>query len=488
MKKKKYILLTTLLYAIIGTTVLQANDAEAASKPYFPLIGTAHFTNDYYGARSKGYHRATDIFAAKHTPVIASVAGTVSYVNTPQASWGYSIGIIDSGGNEYRYIHMNNDTPGTDDGRGDEMMAYAPDMKVGNRVEQGQLLGYVGDSGNAENTPPHLHFEIEAPDGGMYNPYDHLIRWETVRTPSLYPPLAGETLPYWVKYNSGVNIATGDFNNDGESETVTGTGTGQVSEVRVFGENDNLNSRFYAYHKGFTGGVDVAAGDMEGDGIDEMITAPQAGESPLVRIFTVQGNLLGEFYAYDKGFKGGIRIASGDINGDGKDEIITAPNAGGGPWVRVFNVFGNKLHEFSAYNPSFRGGVDVAVADTEGDISKEILAGPGKGGGPWLCIYKPDGTKLKEFLVYDSKFKGGIRVSGGNVKADLDYPKDELMTIPATYGESRIRLMKNTGENVVDYPYLEKWWKGNYDVAAGEGMSRVATGVNRRGSIRFGPK
>ncbi len=133
---------------------------SADDVPIFPVIGSAYFSNDFNAARSGGPHHATDIFAAKLSPIVTPVNGTVYYVISPQASWGYSVGIRDSGGFEYNFLHMNNDNPGTDDGAGGEMHAYAPDMKVGNRVEKGQLLGYVGDSGNAENTPSHLHFEI----------------------------------------------------------------------------------------------------------------------------------------------------------------------------------------------------------------------------------------------------------------------------------------------------------------------------------------
>ncbi len=471
---------------IIGLVYIKSSYA-AEDVPYFPVIGSVRFSNDFYAGRSNGLHHATDIIAAKHSPIIAPVAGTVIYVNSPEASWGYSVGIRDAGGTKYNFIHMNNDTPGSDDGRGGEMNAYAPDMKVGNEVVKGQLLGYVGDSGNAETTVSHLHFEIVDPSGNPINPYDHLLRWTTVPSPSLYPPLSGETLPYWVQYNGGVNVATGDFNRDSTSEIVTSTTYGYAPRVNIYKASDkSLLSSFDAFDPSTRSGADVAAGDMEGDGIDEVVVVPGPSEGPLVRIFNAQAQLLGQFYAYDSGFKGGVRVAVGDVNGDSKDEIVTVPESSGGPWVRVYNVFGQKLNEFPAFDPEFRGGADVGVADTVDDSAKEIIAGPGNGGGPWLRIFKREGTLVKEFPVYDLGYTGGIRVSGGNVRTNS--AKDELMTIPANYGESRVRLMKNTGENITDYAYLEKWWKGYYDVAAGESASWLTAGGNRRGTLQAGPR
>ncbi len=479
------LILLAIVVALLQPIIIAISTVHAASVPYFPLIGSAYFTNDFKAPRANGPHHATDIFAAKMTPIIAPVAGVLEYVNSPQATWGYSVGIIDGDGTHYHFIHMNNDTPGTDDGQGGEMHAYAPDMKTGNRVEKGQLLGYVGDSGNAENTPPHLHFEIYNAQDQPINPYDHLIRWGHVSTPSLYPPLSKELLPFWVAYSGGLNVAKGDLDGDGESETAVVGGAGGPPVVKAYADDDTLLGEFAAYDPGFRGGGDIALGDVNGDGKDEFIVVPGPGGGPWVRIFNTNAQLLGQFAAYDPGFLGGLKVTAGDVNGDGDDEIITGPGPGGGPWVRVFNAQGQVLHEFAAYAPGFLGGIDVATADTVDSVAKEIITGPDAGGGPWVRVFTQDGQKIKEFPVYDLGYTGGIRVSGGNVKSNS--PKDELMTIPATYGESRVRLMANTGANIEDYPYLEKWWKGYYDVAAGNESSKIVTGINRRGSMRDGP-
>ena len=73
----------------------------------------------------------------------------------------------------YHYFHLNNDTPGSDDGRGDALWTYPAGLRVGDRVRAGQIIGYMGDSGNSEHSVPHLHFEIRV-NGAAQNPRGYL--------------------------------------------------------------------------------------------------------------------------------------------------------------------------------------------------------------------------------------------------------------------------------------------------------------------------
>ena len=158
----------------------------------FPVRGPASFVDTYHAARGGGarVHEATDIFGSKLQRVVAARAGTVcavSGLDGREPDYGYMVTVCGDDGRQYHYIHLNNDTPGTDDGRGGPAHAYAPGIRPGVRVARGQWLGYLGDSGNAETTPPHLHFEIEDPrlrdarvSGGRYrgdrlNPYPSLV-------------------------------------------------------------------------------------------------------------------------------------------------------------------------------------------------------------------------------------------------------------------------------------------------------------------------
>ena len=93
-----------------------------------------------------------------------------------------------------------------------------------------------------------------------------------------------------------------------------------------------------AYNAAFTGGVFVAAGDINGDGQADIVTGPGAGGGPHVRIFSgAAARVLGEYFAYSAAFSGGVNVAAGDVNGDGTADVITGAGAGGGPHVRVFS-------------------------------------------------------------------------------------------------------------------------------------------------------
>ena len=116
---------------------------------------------------------------------------------------------------------------------------------------------------------------------------------------------------------------------------------------------------FFAYDPAFAGGVSVAAGDVTGDGVADIITGAGAGGGPHVRAFSLAGGVVTEvasFFAYDPAFPGGVSVAAGDVTGDGVAEIITGAGPGGGPHVRAFSLAGGVVTEvasFFAYDPAF---------------------------------------------------------------------------------------------------------------------------------------
>jgi FG-GAP repeat len=122
---------------------------------------------------------------------------------------------------------------------------------------------------------------------------------------------------------------------------------------------------FFAYHPAFPGGVSVAVGDVTGDGVGDLITGAGPGGGPHVRVWSLVGSDLVEvagFFAYDPAFPGGVFVAAGDVTGDGVAELITGAGPGGGPHVRVWSLTPAGIVEvtgFFAYNPAFPGGVRV---------------------------------------------------------------------------------------------------------------------------------
>lgn len=198
-----------------------------------------------------------------------------------------------------------------------------------------------------------------------------------------------------------------------------GADAGGGPHVRVLDANGQERFSFMAYDPSFRGGVRVAVGDVFGTGMDAIVTAPGPGSAPDIRVFDgATGALLREFMAYDPGFTGGVFVAVADVNGDGYADIIVGAGAGGGPHVKVFSgKDGSQLASFFAYDPSFHGGVSVAADDLNGDGRADIITGPGFGGGPEVKVFSgADTSPLRDFMAYSPTFTGGVFVAAGDVR------------------------------------------------------------------------
>lgn len=175
--------------------------------------------------------------------------------------------------------------------------------------------------------------------------------------------------PYGPNYKGLIDVA---FLSD--TEVVTGATVGGP-HVRVYNlSSGRLVSSFFAFDKNLRNGVNVSAGDLNGDGQPEIVATQNTGGLPEVRIFNSSGKLLGKFMAYDQRFRGGVSVAVADVNGDGFDEIITGPGKTGGPDIRVFDRQGKLISRFWAYETSYSGGVKVLAEDLNDDGVAEILA------------------------------------------------------------------------------------------------------------------
>ena len=111
--------------------------------------------------------------------------------------------------------------------------------------------------------------------------------------------------------------------------------------------------------------------------------------------------------AYDPAFRGGVRVAVGDVNGDGRKDVITSPGVGGGPHIKAFSGTNNAvLASFMAYVTNYTGGVYVAAGDLDNDHVAEIITGPGLGGGPDLRtfdVFGGGGILEDEFAPFPSE-------------------------------------------------------------------------------------
>ena len=174
----------------------------------FPVVGGGSFGYGWMDCRDDctRFHKGTDVVAAKLQPLVSPVDGVVvRFLDHPRA--GVGIVVRDVDGYEYHLYHLNNDLPGTDDGRAGVEWRYGPGITPGVDVVAGQLIGFVGDSGNAEYSQPHVHVEIHRPDGTPINPYWSL---KSARRDGLQCATASDVQPDWVNV-AGVYVSPTGF-------------------------------------------------------------------------------------------------------------------------------------------------------------------------------------------------------------------------------------------------------------------------------------
>jgi len=208
----------------------------------------------------------------------------------------------------------------------------------------------------------------------------------------------------------------------GRTVYAVGLDRGQAPVVSIYDANTHQEvNRFYAFEPSFTGGVRVATGDVNGDSIPDIVCGAGPGGGPAVNVFSgADGSRLASFFAYEGSFRGGVgSVAARDLDGDGLAEIAVGAGNGGGPAVAVFagGTF-RETSRFFAFDSSFRGGVNVALAHLEG-LGSTIVAGAGVGGGAHVKVFDAaTAAELRSFFASDPAFRGGIAVAAGDLTGD----------------------------------------------------------------------
>lgn len=229
--------------------------------------------------------------------------------------------------------------------------------------------------------------------------------------------LTAKFLAFSKKYKNGLRVAAGDINGDGIDEIIVGSQGKIRPQFKIFDLAGNLLFKKYLSKKSdkLKFGVDVASGDLDGDNIDEIIVGLGFGAKPYVMTFKSDGTLIKKFLAYQKNFLGGVFVSAGDIDRDGIAEIITGAGFGGSPHLRVFESNGKaRPIDFFPFNKNFHGGIDVASADFNGDGKDEIIVSPVSSAQAWIKVYRYNAkhTILANFLAYKKDFEGGVNIAG----------------------------------------------------------------------------
>ena len=248
-----------------------------------------------------------------------------------------------------------------------------------------------------------------------------------------------ELAPFGPLYSGGVRVALGDVTGDGVPDLVAGTGPGVSAEVRVYdGASGNFLAAVAPFEAAFTGGVNLAAGDLTGDNHADVVITPDATGGPVVSVFDGANFAAGRaaklahfFGMADTAYRGGLRPALGDLTGDGVPDLALGAGAGGGPRVSLLdgaavrqNRIASLAPDFFAFDPASRGGAAVAFADADGDGRLDLVAGSGAGSAPRVTAFAggdlQQGVRrpVADFFAGDPSGRTGVRLASADVTGD----------------------------------------------------------------------
>jgi hypothetical protein len=246
--------------------------------------------------------------------------------------------------------------------------------------------------------------------------------------------------------------------------------------IEVEFASTGLTTRLLPYGPTYFGGVRVATGDINGDGVEEIVTGPERNYAPWIRVFDQAGNMLHQFLAYSSSFKGGVDVALGDVNGDGKLDIATSMLYGGSQvktFKNVITVGASVLPKtsfaahssFYPFGSSFKGGAAVELADlgianaktkklemTGFDGKAEVVVANGSGMRSTVKAYTYFGTSTKAalartFLPFETAFRGGLSLDLGDVDGDL---LPDVIVGAGRGGASRLQVISSASGGVIN--------------------------------------
>jgi murein DD-endopeptidase MepM/ murein hydrolase activator NlpD len=416
--------LAPLLLGIAAASLVPAAPAAADDAVVrsicFPVTEPVTYIDDFGAPRGGHTHEGNDLIGQRLYHIVAPANGVIVQMTGPGATsgtGGYSLRMRDDQGWYYAFLHINNDTPGTDDGLATVDQAFAPGMAVGRRVWAGEWLAYMGDSGDAEATSPHLHFEMRTPapsvwDSTAVSPYRSLQAAARCAAP---------------------RRTVGDRDGDGRAdagvirETSTQALSWLFSQSGLGDRTDTIGSH---------GDVPVPA-DYDGDGrLDPAVwqpTSPGKLKMQVASSATPTTQLFGE--------PGDDPTVVGDYDGDGRADIAVYRPGRPSTWFIMLSSGGYRIEQWGE-------AADIAVpADYDGDGRTDIAVRRDDGVSTWFYI---DGSRMGFKLVNFGQASDHV------VSADYDGDGRADVSVVRNTGGILTWFIANSGGGVSVYQFGER--------------------------------
>ena len=332
----------------------------------------------------------------------------------------------------------------------------------------GPLLGApVVDSTGLEVIPAQA-FAPDSSDSGAMPSELVRVSLRSVRAPASVPVASAAT---GVLPATGARLLLADFTGDGVADTITWDGPGGSPRVRVRrGGTGELLADFAPFEAGFVGGLNVAVGDLTGDGVPDLAVAPDEGGGPVVAVYDgaklaaglVDAAEFARFYGIpDANFRGGARLAVGQVLGDARPDLIVAAGSGGGPRVAVYdgaNLLGGPARDFFAFEPTLRNGAFPA-AGLYGGV-QSVAFGAGAGGAPRVRVYDAAlaGSKFADLneLPATADFYAGDPAGRTGSRVALTPEGGGALAVGDAAGAGRVRLYDAAGNSMREFEPLSE--------------------------------
>ncbi len=254
------------------------------------------------------------------------------------------------------------------------------------------------------------------------------------RPAQLVIPTTGQTFSLFDgKFRGGANIAVADLGGDGDEEYIVGAGSNGGPQVEIYTADGTKVRSFFVFNKTTKAGVNIAAGDLDNDGKAEIVVAPQLGYAPTVEVYDGNGKLKTQFYAFEKAYSGGVRIAVMAARNGQSGKIIAASGLGRDMEVRIFDLSGQAaIKSYFPYGKKTGDGVTVAAGYSEVIGEPVVIIGGAAGKKPMVQVYGLNTRKVQRyFLAYKVKMRSGLWVG---------YKNDTIVTGPNLGGGPDIRV------------------------------------------------